>query len=75
MSKIASIVALAAAVLFSGPALQTQARADERAPQGNAPIGDVGAHWNGLCWIATAPGVVTYYGYWGTCPKPTPHQY
>ena len=74
MSKLVSTTALAAAILATGLALQTQARAAE---PGYIPVGDVGMRYNGQCWIATAPGINTYFGYWGACPKatPGPHKY
>jgi hypothetical protein len=81
VSKLVSTTALAAAILFTGLALQTPASADEpkwrENPQGYVPIGDIGMHYNGQCWVATAAGFSTYYGYWSACPKPTPgpHKY
>ena len=74
MSKLVSTTALAAAILFTGLAMQTPARAAE---PGYVPVGDVGMRYNGQCWVATAPGISTYFGYWGACPKgtPGPHKY
>jgi hypothetical protein len=74
VSKLVSTTALAAAILATGLALQTPARAAE---PGYIPIGDIGTRYNGQCWIATAPGINTYFGYWGACPKatPGPHKY
>jgi hypothetical protein len=77
VSKLISTTAVAAAILFSGLALQAQAAEPkyQQDPQGYIPIGDIGTTYHGQCWVATAPGIVTYYGYWAPCPKPAAHKY
>lgn len=79
MSKLLSTTALAAAILFTGLALQSQAAEPKwhEDSQGYVPVGDIGMTYKGQCWVATAAGFSTYYGYWGACPKLTPgtHKY
>jgi len=82
VNKLASTTAIVAVFMLSGAALSGQANAQDQQQSNrshhsqdeasNAPMGDVGAHWGNQCWNETrgAWGPVTYYGYWGPCPKP-----
>jgi hypothetical protein len=65
MNKLV-IVAIAASVLVvvSAPAVAQLLLL--LPPQGQGqPIGERGAKWGKQCWVGDS-----YFGYWGTCPKP-----
>src|SRR5262249_34698186 len=74
-----STTALVATILFTGLAWQAQAAEPKwhEDSQGYVPVGDIGMTYKGQCWVATAAGFSTYYGYWASSPKatPGPHKY